>query len=184
MRPVTACNPAVTGAGTIVDPAAYLTCYKIKDTSGQPKFVKRQVEMATGVGDLRWELKRARELCVPTTRDGSPIAPTRDAFKCYQAKTAPGTPRFEKREVIVEDEFGTARLAIKKPATYCTPARDDGMPATDPDARLACFRASTAPGEPRFESRELAIHDGFGDLDMIAVKPHVFCIPAVESPLP
>jgi len=184
LKPLTAANPAVVDAGTIVDPVGYRTCYKIKDAAGEPRFVAREVAFATAFGADRWTIKRARELCVPATRDGSPVAPARDAFKCYQAKTAPDTPRFVRRDVTVTDELGAARLTVKKPALYCTPARDDGAPATDPAARLACYRGTLARGEPRFEKRALSVTDALGDHDMIAIKPHVLCLPAAELPAP
>ncbi len=180
-KPPLVCNPAVVGAGAIVDPAVYLTCYKAKDAAGQPKLLAREVAIASTLGDERWEIRRSAELCVPGTRGGGPLAPAPDWFRCYQAKTAKGTPRFVGRDLVVADEFGSTRLTIQKPATFCTPARADGEPLADPSARLACYRSRTAAGAPRFAARELTVTDPFGEYAATAVKPQVTCFSAAET---
>ncbi len=182
VRPVTVGEPAVQGGGAVVDPALALDCYKVKAAPGAPKLPVRHVTLADAFGEPQWELRRAVELCLPATRDGSPVDPARDAYACYQAKTLAGTPRFTARPLAVTGATGTATVVAQKPYAFCVPARLDGGALADPDARLACYRGKTAPGAPRPVPRGVSATDAFGTLPLTIQKPAAWCAPATERP--
>jgi hypothetical protein len=178
VRPVSGGSAAVQGGGAIVDPSAALDCYKVKAAPGAPRYVVRQLDLTDAFGTQRWELRRAVELCLPATRDASPVDPARDAYACYQAKTVPGTPRFATRELAVTDAASTTPIVAQKPYALCVPARLDGGPLADPAARLACYRGKTAPGAPRPVPASVTATDAFGTLPLTALKPAAWCQPA------
>ena len=74
VKPYLLCNPVDKNGEGIPDPTNHITCYKIKDVSGQPPFVP-QVPNVTDqfvVQDLqtsaRTECGRTRLLCVPSSK--------------------------------------------------------------------------------------------------------------------
>lgn len=63
MNPVRVCNPASTGS-PVVNQAAHLLCYKVKDFSG---FAGAEVTTQNALGGLRLKVKKATMLCMPST---------------------------------------------------------------------------------------------------------------------
>jgi uncharacterized repeat protein (TIGR01451 family) len=77
VRPEAFCNPVDKDGSGIKDPAAHLTCYKIRDVRQDefPKFEPRRVNARDqfGVRDLR--VKKARRLCLPPPEPVHPPGP-------------------------------------------------------------------------------------------------------------
>ncbi len=77
-KPVSMCNPVDKNGEGIRDPAAHLTCYKIKDVETKPKqpnFEKRNVVVSNQFGDLTLAVLKADTLCVPSAKtDLGPVS--------------------------------------------------------------------------------------------------------------
>ena len=182
VRPVAACDPAFQGGGAFVDASDHLTCYAVKPLPGAARETDRVVDLADAFGDLRLELRKSIELCVPATRDGGTLDLDRDAFLCRQTRTVGGTPRFGPRAIDVTTPDGTRALVVQKPYAFCAPARLGGRAPSDPAARIACYRAKLAPGTPRAPTRTVTTTDGFGAQALATSAPHRWCQPAAEVP--
>jgi hypothetical protein len=127
-RIVQFCDAVDKNGEGIHDPAAHLTCYKVKPASK----VTPQVESSNQFDEEDEEkqpvpqaldVKKGRtQLCVPSEAvavadptqppSGSPtptatptLPPPLEHFEIYKAKTTRGTPKFEKREVELWDPF-------------------------------------------------------------------------------
>ncbi len=68
IKPAAFCTAADKNGEGLIDPTAALTCYKIKDASGQARFSARDTTMTNQFGtDVRTAAK-AQTLCVPSVR--------------------------------------------------------------------------------------------------------------------
>ena len=120
------CGPASQSGTPIADAGAYLTCRKIKDAAGQPKLVAQDLQLLGALGLERLTLKKARSLCLASGRDGSLISASLDHYKCYQAKTTKGAPKFVKRTIALADEIESKNVSVAKPVAVCVPVAVDG----------------------------------------------------------
>lgn len=71
VRPKYLCNPADDDGEGFVNPQGYLTCYKVRDVSGQPRFQSREVDIVDRFAQQDSNVLRARVrapslLCVPS----------------------------------------------------------------------------------------------------------------------
>ncbi len=63
------CNPVDKNGEGIRNPIAHLTCYQIRQESGQGKFVKRSVLVSNQFGDdQQLDVSGSQSLCVPSTK--------------------------------------------------------------------------------------------------------------------
>ena len=97
--------------------------------------------------------------------------PDLDAFLCYRAKTAKGTPRPEPREVELEDAFESGASRVGKPRALCAPAaggEGEVLPADigDPDAHLASYEIRKVDPAARHEPRQLRLANALGSLTL------------------
>lgn len=51
----------------IIDPAARLICYQIRNVPGEPGFTRRDVDVSNQFGDSALTLIKSRLLCVPSS---------------------------------------------------------------------------------------------------------------------
>lgn len=106
-----------------------------------------------------------------------------DDLQCHQTRTAKRQPKFEPREVVVTDRFGTVTALTKNVRTLCNPA-DTGLGiGTDPNAHLLCHDSK----EPKKDTpvlTELTLRDAFGDITLVPVKPLRLCLPAEVDGVP
>ncbi len=68
IQPELICNPVDKNGEGINNPTAHLTCYRIEDVSDQPEFEERDVIINDQFGELTFEVKRPKLLCVPTEK--------------------------------------------------------------------------------------------------------------------
>jgi hypothetical protein len=98
----------------------YFELYKIRRARGEPRFQKLVVKVTDPF--LDWsenvELKKPVQLGVPTDKNGEGITDPSAHLTCYSLRA----PRFEKRDVEVENQFGQFRLTVKKPNMLCVPS--------------------------------------------------------------
>jgi hypothetical protein len=104
----------------------HFKCYKIKVTSGTPKFPKGvQVSVA---GELTspaktFDLKKPRHLCLPVDKNGEGYPDPNAHLFCYLAKPALGQPKHVRRTgVQVANQFGAQVAATIKEDEFCVPS--------------------------------------------------------------
>jgi hypothetical protein len=172
------CNAVDKNGEGILDPSAHLTCYKV----GRPVSVVRPKVISTDqFGELELNVRKRRtQLCVPSQEIGVPadkkiaVDPSLDHFELYTAATAPGTTRFEKREVDLEDQFLDETVKLKKPVRLGVPTNKDGEGITDPSTHLTCYSLKA----PRFEKRDVEVENQFGQFRLTVKKPNMLCVPS------
>jgi cysteine-rich repeat protein len=173
------CNPVDKEGGGINDPNAHLTCYRIKDARGQPRFERRDVEVADQFGELTLTVRKAEALCVPSGKDGGPLALNLDHFKCYQAREAAGTPKFQRQVVTLVDQFGSVTLTVLKPEALCNPVDKNGEGITNPDTQMTCYKIVPRNFPPK---PDVSVRNQFGENTLMVVSRRTLCVPTLEEP--
>src|SRR5262249_8062244 len=109
------------------------TCYKVKISSGQPKFhqiVGVQIRDQFGPGEVN--LLKPSRLCVATDKNGEePGAETHpDHLLCYKAKDIT-QPKFSARTgLFVNNQFGPGRRDAVRIRELCVPSQLNPAPPT------------------------------------------------------
>jgi hypothetical protein len=113
------------------------------------------------------------------------FVPQLDRFKCYKAADAKDPAKFPGAEVELAGSLETKLTSVRKPVAWCEPVDQAGEGIANPAARLLCYQikdAKTSPPQPKFQKRELAAADGFGELGLLLSKSTTLCVPAAEAP--
>jgi len=103
------------------DPAPTLdhfVCYKVKELSHiAPQVVLLEDQFQNGSA---W-VHKAKSLCVPADKNGEGIMDADSHLTCYEVK-----PRENARaDVVVENQFGSQELRIRRSKTLCVPSRKE-----------------------------------------------------------
>lgn len=179
------CNPANKNGEDPSAPAhsEHLVGYEIKQTV--PPFAKRPNLVVTNqFGTFVLDARKPNRLFIPSNASAVdsppiPVAPALDHFKCYTVKG--GT--FRTSGIVVEDQFGTLTVDVKKPVRLCLPADKNGEGINDPATELVCYKARTTGGTPRFERPgEIFIANQFGPNVFDVRRLRELCVPAVRQP--
>src|SRR5205823_14567679 len=120
LRPCSVCMPADKNGEAIQAPSTSLTCYRIRDVSGQPRFSPRGVTVHNQFGDTSLTALRARSLCVPST--AASVAETFAASLRWLPSSDPGVAGYRVYARFLN-------------APYVS-AQDAGLPVTAPDGTL------------------------------------------------
>jgi len=171
-------DPIVIAAA--MDPTAHLTCYKAKQKKSSTKL---QVEMTTGdFGQAELNvLRRKTRLCVPSAEvRNSPPTLNLEHFELYKAKTTPGTPKFERQEISLQDQFLDEIVKMKRPVGLGVPTDADSMGIIDSLAHLTCYSVKA----PRFVRRDVVVQDQFGQSRLTVQRPTTLCVPSYKQVLP
>jgi len=183
VKPVSLCAPAELDGGGVRDFNTHLECFKVRPAQGRQKPLKQKVVSQSGFREDRFTVLEPRVLCVPSAVIVSPKIPSRDPVKCYSAKHLEGTPRFEKRNVILADRFETKSMSVVSPTKICNPADVDANGLLDPTTHLTCYNINQAAGQPRFKSREVVVYNAFGTQTLTVEKPKFECVPSEIPPV-
>jgi hypothetical protein len=92
---------------------------------------------------------------------------------CYQIKE----PKFQKRDVVVENQFGVQTLRVLRPYDLCVPAQKDGVPSELNMNHFKCYKVRRAKGTPKFTPREVDLDDQFETKATTVKKPRLLCNP-------
>ena len=102
-----------------------------------------------------------------------------DHYQCYEAKVAPDTPKFEKRDVTLVDQFGPSSALIDKVKNLCNPVDKNDEEIIDPTAHLTCYNIKEF--DPQFEQRIVFVNNQFGTLFLKVEKPERLCVPSEKT---
>jgi len=98
-------------------------CYKIKTTSGTPKFPKGVSVQATDqftATPKTLQLRKPRHLCIPVDKNDEGVKNSSASLLCYSAKPA---TKFSKRTgLYLANQFGQLRLDAVKEGEFCIPS--------------------------------------------------------------
>jgi hypothetical protein len=179
------CNPADTNGE---DPTApndpdHLAGYRIKQTA--PKFQKvRQRVVTTDFGTITMDIVKPDYLLIPSAKSlTSPpgaITPAIDHFKCYKVTRT----RFRQDGIIVDDQFTTMSVNIKKPMRLCLAVDKEGEGIINPDSQLLCYKIRPTPGTPKFKglTGNVFVDNQLGPDVFRVFRPTELCVPATLHP--
>ena len=184
-------NPVDKESEGIRVPEAHLECYKIKDTKTVPKqvkFAQRTVQTTNQFGTETLTVVKPITLCVPSAKDEDSQPPALavtavDHFKCYKAKTAKGTPKFQSREVSLADQFETKDTLVIKPAEVCNPVDKNGEGILNPTGHLECYKVKDVSGQIKFDKTAVFTTNQFGEEALEALKAQRLCVPSTKTDL-
>jgi hypothetical protein len=188
------CDAVSKNGEDIIDPSAHLTCYQVRRPKPDERHEVISIDQFSDFeGDGPQQLtvhKRKTQLCVPSaailettptpTGGGGSIA-TLDHFELYQAKTTNGTPRFDRREVSVNDPFMgiNETMELKKPVALGVPTNKNGEGIFNSVTHLTCYSVRA----PRFQKLHVDGNTQFGDFRVRARKPNMLCVPSFKEVL-
>jgi hypothetical protein len=189
LLPRTLCTPADENDGDgVLDAATHLVGYPIRNVSigFSPRI--RFLTVTNWAGLLSVDTGRPDLLLVPAAKDlhVSPAPPAPGShqvnnYKCYLAKTSPGTPKFQSKVLFVTltDQFAVAkRIGLGKPRHVCFPTDVDGEEIIDSIPKLLCYVAKPRQGEPPTPATRTHVADQFGLFDMSTIREREICLPS------
>jgi hypothetical protein len=177
------CNAVSKDGSVIEDPAAHLTCYKVK----QPKpLIKAQViSTPDQFGQLELDVRKRKttQLCVPSQlvqQQGTPPIPSLEHFELYRTKRTKGAPEFAPEIVELDDEFldEATTMKLKKPVQFGVPTNKNREGIGNPSKHLTCYSVRA----PKFENQEVTVTNQFKEEQRLSVRrPYRLCVPSYKQ---
>jgi hypothetical protein len=140
-------------------------------------------------GGLFVDAKKQSHLLVPTVKSLSAPPPLPDAFatdhfECYKVKISRGRPKFVRRGVHLQDQFGPMAVDVNKPAFLCNPVDKNGEdPSAPSHARhLMCYQVKQEGPVPFMTIFGVFVNNQFGPETLDVKKPLELCVPALKNP--
>lgn len=184
VKPKALCTPADVGGEGIGDATTHLESYQIKSSEKHEKV--KGFAVANAFGSLALDTAKEDRLLVPSatgpTEPPGPLGETAvDHFKCYEAKPAKGSPKFQKLQVTVADSFdGVPRtFDVKKPKHLCLPVDKNGEGIQRPGSLRVCYKAKPAKKQPKHAKRTgVFVGNQLGTEQLDTVKEDELCVPS------
>jgi hypothetical protein len=123
---------------------------------------------------------RPRRLCNPADKNDEGVDDPASHLMCYQADDLND---FQRRHVVVQNQFGEQALSVIRPDSLCLPAEKDGVPRP-PESTLdhfKCYRVHRRHGTPEFQPRTVTLADQFENKSVTVVKPLLLCNPVDKN---
>jgi hypothetical protein len=107
-----------------------------------------------------------------------------DAFRCYQAKPAAGSPKFAPiLGVRVNGSFDDVLVDVKKPLQLCAPADTLADGLLDAETHLEAYAIKVAKGQPKpLPQKGRTVSSQLGALVIDSGKPAQLLLPTAEDP--
>ena len=181
---------AVSKDGSVIqDPAAHLTCYKMKRPKRETNI--QVISTPDQLDQLELDVRKRKtgQLCVPSqlvqqqgtpTATPTPSAPSLDHFELYRFKRTRGTPKFVTETVELDDQFlnETTTMTLKKPVYLGVPTSKDREGIGNPSTHLTCYSVRA----PKFSRQEVTVTNQFKEEQRLSVRrPYRLCVPSYKQ---
>jgi hypothetical protein len=176
------CAPGSKNGEGTGDPLTHLTAYRLKG----PHAPQTRVRVTNQFGSFLYDTKRTYTLMIPTAKSLPPAPPPPppdpqahnvNHFRCVTVEPSRGTPRFIKRTVTIDDQFGTHQVTVKAPRTLCVPTSKDGGGIKNPDDHLLCYHVTSLP---RVRPRGVHTSNEVGVEDRRLAGGVALCVPSLK----
>jgi hypothetical protein len=147
-------------------------------------FTPNGVNLVDQFEEADMTLLRPYRLCNPADKNGEGINDPTEHQMCYQIRDTAVGPRFRRREVIVENQFGTQTLVVMRPETLCVPAEKDLIASDLNGDPVKCYRVVQKFGQRDFAPRDVTLTDQFESKNTTVVKPVLLCNPTAVDDQP
>jgi subtilisin family serine protease len=98
----------------------------------------------------------------------------RHRVRCYKA--VPRGTGFAPTDVPVADAIESTQTLVRRPSSVCVAVSQDGSAVEDAAARLACYDAQDASGEPAFVRQDVTVVNVFGRQRLALKKTASLCL--------
>jgi hypothetical protein len=180
---------AVSKDGSVIqDPAAHLTCYKMKRPKRKTKI--QVISTPDQLDQLELDVRKRKrgQLCVPSqlvqqqgtpTATPTPWAPSLDHFELYRIKRTKGAPKFVTETVELDDQFlDETTMELKKPVQFGVPTNKNREGIGNPSRHLTCYSVRA----PKFENQEVTVTNQFKEEQRLSVRrPYRLCVPSYKQ---
>jgi endoglycosylceramidase len=154
----------------------HFKCYKTRQV-GQ-RFASRDVTLEDQFVTTNTTVVKPRRFCNPADKDGEGIGDPTAHVMCYKIKE----PRFERRKVVVENQFGEQTLTVTRPDTLCLPAEKDAVPSDLNINHFKCYKVREAKGTPKFAPpHDVDLGDQFETKVTRVMRPKYLCTPVATD---
>jgi hypothetical protein len=151
----------------------HFKCYKTRQTNF-PLFSPRLVQLSDQFGTSTVTVRRPERLCNPADKNGEGIGDPTVHGMCYRI----AEKGFARRDVLVENQFGSQILRVTRPETLCNPAEKDGVPMATAANHLKCYRVR---GMEKFVPLTVTAADQFETKTVQVLKPLLLCNPVDKN---
>jgi hypothetical protein len=152
----------------------HLKCYRTRRiTAFSPKNVTLEDQFETA----NMNVLRPYRLCNPVDKNDEGIIDPAEHQMCYQIRDNVAGPRFRRRNVRVENQFGIQFLSVSRPETLCTPADKNLIPSDRSGDRMKCYRVNQTLGARDFAPITVSLEDQFELKQTVVLKPVLLCNP-------
>jgi len=185
----------------VMNPDARLTCYKVQKPASK---YTADVISTNQFGEQQLSVqKRRTQLCVPSeeivqptpTPIGSPSptatpTPTAtpagppmplDHFELYRAKRTRGTPKFEKQEVGLIDQFISEVVKLTRTVQLGVPTDKNEEGRYNSVTHMTCYNVQA----PRFHKRDVEVENQFSEEEdtfrLTVKRPYRLCVPSYKE---
>lgn len=176
-------NPVSKDSQRIIDPAAHLTWYRLKE---DPLVKPRTVKITNQFGTFTWRLGKAVYLLVPTFKiePGVPLPDTLniDHFKCYEVIA----PEVLQRKVTLFDQFDRRlnreeKAVVDRPLYLAVPVMKNGRPIKNRSDHLACYHINVAPDPFPPTPINVLLRNQFAKDSLTVRESYMLCVPSKKS---
>ena len=100
-------------------------------------------------------------------------------FLCYRVRRGKGSPKFVKRQIILEDLIDIEEFVLKKPKSLCNPATKGSEGVDDPSTHLVSHKVK---GPRRhLKRRDIKVVNQFGTIFVDTKRPTRLFVPSVKD---
>jgi hypothetical protein len=138
-------------------------------------FEQKDVTLEDQFTRTKATVKRPRHICNPVDKNGEGVSDPTAHMMCYKIKE----PRFKRRDVVIENQFGEQRLTVLGPHNLCVPAEKDGTVSDLNINHFKCYRVRQGP--PKFVPEEVLLADQFETKVTVVRRPRLLCNPVDKN---
>lgn len=152
----------------------HFKCYKLR--AGTP-LSRPALEVSDQFETKDTQVLRALRFCNPVDKAGEGINDASAHLMCYQARDVTGQPRFTRKRVHIENQFGGQDLTVYKTEALCLPATKNLIASPLAVDRFKCYRVVQDDAH-QFPPRNVSLTDQFETKTHKVIKPFLLCNPA------
>ena len=163
-------------------PLDHFKCYQARTTTNTPKFTPLTVTV-----DDQFELnstlvKRPDKVCNPVSKNASPVLDPSAHLACYATKPN----KIQRRDIVINNQFGKQTLTVVKPDTLCVPTEKGVAPAPPQPSALGidhfrCYKAKPAKKSFVVEDIPVTLADQFETRNALVMKCLRYCTPVDKN---
>ena len=97
-------------------------CYRVRPNAAAAPFTRRRVALMDGFEGKATVVLKPVAFCTAVDEDGRGFRHPAAALGCYRIKDAGGQPRFVRRDVAIDGEFGSETATVTRGRVLCVPS--------------------------------------------------------------